>query len=201
MEKNKIIAVFGGSFNPPLISHFSLAEQILKTYKEIEKIIFVPVSKKYNKKGLIDDKFRFDMLKIGCKGYNKMEVSNIELNRPNQAFTIDTLDEIKRQNINKDIYFIIGTDNLKELKNWHRAEDLVNKYKFFVLERNQDVFENIIQNDEFLKKHSLAFVNLKNIKRIYLSSSMVRKMIKEGQNIKSFIPLEIVEYINENNLY
>ena len=49
----KQIAVFGGCFNPPLNSHFSLAEQILNEHEEVEKILFVPVSNKYNKKGLI----------------------------------------------------------------------------------------------------------------------------------------------------
>ena len=51
----KAIALFCGSFNPPLFSHFALAEQILNKYNKIEKIIFVPVSHKYNKKGLISD--------------------------------------------------------------------------------------------------------------------------------------------------
>ena len=48
----KVLAVFGGSFNPPLNSHFSLAEQIVQEYSNIEKVIFVPVSQKYPKEGL-----------------------------------------------------------------------------------------------------------------------------------------------------
>ena len=51
MENDKIIVVFGGSFNPPLNSHFSLAEQIVSEYENVEKIIFVPVNQKYQKKG------------------------------------------------------------------------------------------------------------------------------------------------------
>ena len=43
------IAVFGGAFNPPTVAHIDLAKQILKEMKEIEKVIFVPVSTKYNK--------------------------------------------------------------------------------------------------------------------------------------------------------
>ena len=43
------IAVFGGSFNPPTVAHINLAKQVLEEMNEIEKVIFVPVSTKYNK--------------------------------------------------------------------------------------------------------------------------------------------------------
>jgi len=49
MEEKKILAIFGGSFNPPLNSHFSLAQQIVNEYENIEKVIFVPVNSKYEK--------------------------------------------------------------------------------------------------------------------------------------------------------
>ena len=47
MSNKKKIVIFGGSFNPPLNSHFSLAEQIINEYKDIEKVVFVPVNSKY----------------------------------------------------------------------------------------------------------------------------------------------------------
>lgn len=48
--QNKAIAIFGGSFNPPLNSHLELAKQIIENCDYIEKVIFVPVSTKYNRK-------------------------------------------------------------------------------------------------------------------------------------------------------
>ena len=66
MKDDKVIVVFGGSFNPPLNSHFSLAEQIISEYKNVEKVIFVPVSEKYEKEGLLNNKYRYEMLKCVC---------------------------------------------------------------------------------------------------------------------------------------
>ena len=55
MQK-KGIAIFGGSFNPPLNSHLELAKQIIINLDYVEKVIFVPVSTKYNRKNnLVDD--------------------------------------------------------------------------------------------------------------------------------------------------
>lgn len=48
--KKKSIVIYGGSFNPPLNSHFSIAQQVLNEYEEVDKIVFIPVNKKYSKK-------------------------------------------------------------------------------------------------------------------------------------------------------
>ena len=94
--EEKCIIVFGGSFNPPTNAHINLANQILKEYN-IEKIIFVPVSTKYNKKGLAQDEIRFNLLKKVCSKYQNMEVSSIELDSERQLFTIETLRKIRRK--------------------------------------------------------------------------------------------------------
>lgn len=81
MQDDSVIVVFVGSFNPPLNSHFSLAEQIISEYKNVEKVIFVPVSEKYEKAGLLNDKYRYEMLKCVCDKNEKFEVSDIELRK------------------------------------------------------------------------------------------------------------------------
>ena len=67
--QRKTIAIFGGSFNPPINSHIILAKQVLK---KVEKIIFVPISTKYKKEGLEKDEHRYNMLKIICDKEKKM---------------------------------------------------------------------------------------------------------------------------------
>ena len=79
MQKKESIAIFGGSFNPPLKSHLMLAEEVLKSNLKINKIIFVPVSTKYNKQNLVEDIHRYNMLKLMSKSEPKLEVSKIEL--------------------------------------------------------------------------------------------------------------------------
>ncbi len=199
--ENKVIVVFGGSFNPPLNSHFSLAEQIVSEYKEVEKIIFVPVNQKYQKKGLLDNKYRYEMLKCVCDKNEKFEVSDIELKNERQLYTIETLEKIQTAYPNKTIWFTTGSDNLKELRTWNKADELTNKFKILVLERDEDCLENIIENDEFLKKHENSFVKVKNNIKSGLSSSFVREKIKQGKSIRYFIPDEVYNYIKENNLF
>ena len=197
----KKIVVFGGSFNPPLISHFSLAEGLLNEREDVEKIIFMPVSKAYSKAELIENEHRFNMLNLVCEKNPKFEVSNIELNYEVQLYTIETLYLIKQKYPDYEICFTIGTDNVKELETWKNAEDLLDKYKVFVFERGEDKLEDIIDNNNFLKKHEKSIVKLGNIVKTNLSSTYVRNLIKNKKSIKYLTEEEIINYIKRENLY
>ena len=193
MNKNSI-AIFGGSFNPPTIAHINLAKQILDKMKNIEKIIFVPVSTKYNKQGLAPDEDRLELLKTICQDHPNMEVSSLELNSPRQLYTIETLKIMQKQNPDKTIYFIVGTDNLKELETWHAANEILQQFKIIVLERDNDIMEKIISNSLFLKQYRESFIKL-NFNKIKLSSSYIRQKVQMGEEIK-----ELVDRFNHDNI-
>lgn len=201
MENKKILAIFGGSFNPPLNSHFSLAEQMLNEYENIEKVIFVPVSSKYNKKGLLENHHRYNMLKIVCDKNDDFEVSDIELKQENQLHTLETLELLQKEYPDYELCFTIGTDNFRDIPNWGSPEELLSKFKILVIERDEDNMDEIMENDEFLKNHKDSFIKVKENIRSNISSTCVREKIKRGKSIRYLTPDEVYYYINENNLY
>lgn len=196
MER-KIIAVFGGSFNPPANSHINLAKQILENDKNIEKVIFVPVNEKYNKDGLASNEDRLFMLQEICKNNENIEVSDIEVSSQRQLYTIETLTLIQEQYKENEIYFVLGTDNLKELETWYKTKELLEKFKILVLERGSDKVEDIIENSDFLKRHKTAIIKSPNIEKIDLSSTEVREKVKAGEDIKELVPKEILDKVLE----
>lgn len=197
----KQIVVFGGCFNPPLNSHFSSAEQLIGEYSEIKKIIFVPVNSKYQKIDLIDNEHRYQMLKLVCDKNEHFEVSRIEMDYARQLYTIETLTKLQKQYEEYEICFTMGSDNLKELETWHQAEELVGKFKVYVLERDEDDIEEIIESSELLKNNRQAFIKVTNKIKSNLSSSFARKKIRSGKSIKYIAPDEVVSYIEKNKLY
>lgn len=200
MEK-KILAIFGGSFNPPLNSHFSLAEQILNEYEHIEKVIFVPVSSKYNKNGLLENQHRYNMLKVVCDKNEKFEVSDIELKQKSQLHTLETLELLQKEYPDYELFFTLGTDNLKDIPNWGTPEILLSKFKILVIERDEDNMDEIIESDNFLKTYKDSFIKVKENIRSNISSTFVREKLKRGKSIRYLTPDEVFLYIKENNLY
>lgn len=190
MEKSGI-AVFGGSFNPPTIAHISLAKQVLAKMDNLEKVILVPVSTRYNKNGLASDEIRFNMLEQICAKEPGLEVSRLELDSDKQLYTIETLRKIKQQNPNKQIYFVLGTDNLKELETWHKVYELLSGFNFIVLKRDEDIVSDIIDKSTILKKYESSFFELNGIDTVDLSSSYVRKRIQDGETIVGLVPSKI----------
>ena len=198
MDK-KIIGVFCGSFNPPLFSHLSFAENLIN--EGLEKVIFVPVSSRYNKKGLIEDIHRLNMLKLICDKNDKFEVSDIELKSDEWMRTVDTLNALKKLYTEYEIRLIIGTDNLKELNWWYEIENLLQNFKVIVLARDEDNIDEIITEDELLSKYKNSFIKTKLAIRTNLSSTYVRDLIKEKKEIRYLLPDEVIDYIYKNNLY
>ena len=200
-ETKKQLLVFGGCFNPPLNSHFSLAEQILNEYEEIEKILFVPVNSKYQKPGLVSNEHRYNMLKLVCDKNERFEVSKIEIDKGRQLFTVETLRELKEIYSEYEIAFTTGSDNLAELDTWETADELVKEFRIYVIERGDADIDAIIESNEFLKNNKESFIKVKKNIKTNLSSTYVRGKIKEGKSIKYLAPEEVIEYIKQNNLY
>ena len=201
MLEKRTIAIFGGSFNPPLNSHFSIAEQRIEEYENIEKIVFVPVSKIYKKSNLIGNEHRYNMLKLVCDKNSKFSVSDVELKGDVQLHTIETLELLKKDYSNYELCFIIGTDNLKDLPNWNTPDLLLEKYNFLVVERDNDNIDEIISNSNLLSKYKKSIIKVKNNIRSNLSSTFVREKLINGKSIRYYTPDEVYYYIKDNNLY
>ena len=201
MKEKKLIAVFGGSFNPPLNSHFSIAEQIINEYENIEKVIFVPVNSKYQKPGLLENEHRYNMLKLVCDKNSNFLVSDIEIKNDRQLYTIEPLEFLQKEYPDNIICFIIGTDNLKIFSKWWSAKELVSKFKILVVERDEDNMEEIIKKDEFLLENKNSFIKLKENIKSNISSSFVRDKLKRNKSIRYLTPDEVYYYIKENDLY
>lgn len=200
-ENKKQIIVFGGCFNPPLNSHFSLAEQMIAEYSEIEKIIFVPVNSQYEKIDLIENEHRYQMLKAVCDKNEKFEVSRIEIDSERQLYTVETLHKLQEEYTDYEVAFLTGSDNLKTLDTWKKVDELTRDFKMYILERDNDCMEEIIENNELLKKHRQAFIKAKDTIKNNLSSTFVREKIKAGKSIRYLTPDEVISYIKEHQLY
>ena len=83
---------------------------------------------------------------------NRFLLSNIDMEGNKSLNTIEILKKVQKQFPDKQISFIIGSDNLKELDTWKQTEELISNYKILVMERNNDKLEEIINQNRTIKK-------------------------------------------------
>ncbi len=189
------IGIFGGSFNPPHKMHKDIACNLIK-YGYLDRIIYVPTGNKYNKKELISADKRYNMLKLMVQDNLNLDVSDYEI-KNSLTYTYQTLDYFKNKFKCDDIYFICGSDNLKELNTWKRYDYILDNYRLLVINRNNDNIYELINN--YNKENiAVADIPLSNI-----SSSFIRNEIRCGNlnSIESILSKEVLKYIEENKLY
>jgi len=197
----KKIGIFGGVFNPPHNSHINVAKEILKKDSTYEKIIFMPVGNNYKKPEIINAEDRYNMLKLACENQEKLEISRLEIDQKEQFYAYQTLDELKKQYPNHELVFIIGTDSLKTLDTWKNLDYLLTTYSFLVYPRGNDNFSEILNNNKPLTPY-INHINYLNTKHISdLSSTKIRNMLKDNQNIDNLIPNNVFNYIKNKKLY
>lgn len=186
------IGIFGGSFNPPHKMHKNIAIFLLQN-NYIDKVIYVPTGNKYNKKDLIEAKYRLKMLEIMTRNDNRMNTSNYEI-KNTLTYTYQTLDYFKSIYPNDEIYFICGSDNLKEITTWKNYKYILNNYKLLVIKRNNDNLDEIIKN---LDNKGIVIIKINSEDT---SSSTIRKDLKSGKD-NSNIDEDILKYIKKEKLY
>lgn len=198
----KKYAFFGGSFNPPTIAHKTCAEKILQELK-LDKLFFVPVGDGYKKDGLINEKYRYEMLELICKENQKLDVCDIELSTSINYKAIDVFRLIKNKYKDDEIYFIMGADNFENILSWKDCKELISNYRFILLNRNKINLEKLICQNEILNKYRNNFYCINNMKEIEISSTFIRNKIKidEIELIKDMLDANVLQYIEKNELY
>ena len=204
-EKMKRMGFFGGSFNPPTYAHINIAKASIEKLG-LDKFFFVPVGNLYNKPDLIDEVYRYDMLKIACKNENNIFVEDIELKKSRNLSALEVFEMIenkyKRDN-DIAIFFVMGADNFIKLPNWKNAKELITKYQYIIFERNNSNLRSQIEENELLNKNKFNFHILKLEDYSQISSGNIRTLIKNNdyEKCREFTKPEIIEYIKMNKLY
>ena len=189
------IGIFGGSFNPPHKIHQKIANYLVKN-NYLDKVIFVPTGSNYEKPYLASEQDRYNMLKLMIGNVSYLDISTYEFGK--LTHTYQTLDHFKKHYKDDEIYFICGSDNLKEIKTWKRYQYILSNYKLLVIRRNGESITDILSE---LKSYQNNIIVIDDIKSS-LSSTSIRKRFKDDKKLvkDENIDSKVFEYI-KNNLY
>lgn len=184
------IGFWGGCFNPPSCAHIDLAKELLDNLK-LDKIFFVPVGNYYEKECLEDSKHRYNMLKIATNYIDNIEVEDIEIKQNKKLYAKDAFKMLKDKYFEDDIYFIMGSDNFINMHKWKEYENIINAYKYIVIQRPN--FNINIKKDNI--------INYKPEQTKDISSTAIRKLLEKNGDLNNYIDKEIYKYIMQNKLY
>lgn len=194
--KNKIL-IFGGTFNPIHNGHLILAENSINE-EGFDKVVFIPTMNPYYKDTL-DFDTRLKMLKMAIRDNDKFAYSSIEKKYNLEGKLYLILEKISKLS-DDDVTILIGSDSLMNLDWWYKVDEILKKYKIIVLKRDDEDEAIEMKINEYKEKYG-AHIKVLNNKRVEISSSVIREMIKEGKSIKYLVRDDVEKFIKDENLY
>lgn len=192
----KKAGLFLGSFNPIHNGHLALAEYI-KKHCNLDEIWFVvsPNNPLKDSRILLDEQLRLNMTREVLKEYDSFKVTDIEFLLPKPSYTINTLHALSEKYKDYSFTLIIGSDNMNIFDKWYKWEEIYNNYPVVVYPRGEDDLCRLSEKYPEMKV-------LNNAPHYDISSTMIRKLYKEGGNFSLFVPKYVNKVlITQNNLW
>jgi len=186
------IGILGGTFDPVHNGHIYLAEKSCAKLR-LDKIIFIPTYLPPHKKGVKVTlaKHRYNMLKLAISENKKFNISDMEIKRRGRSYSVETLRRLRKKYGHKaELFFIAGSDSLKELNKWKNLDEILNLCRFVIVKRPGFKVKTTPKDFILLK------INAKNI-----SATDIRSKIWANKSLDHLIPLAVETYIYKNSLY
>ena len=189
----KKIGIYSGSFNPIHHGHVILANYLVE-FSDLDELWFVvtPQNPLKKKDDLLDDDERLKMVQLALGNDPRFHVSDIEMHLPTPSYTINTLTSLSEQNPDAEFVFICGMDSLQNFKNWREYQRILDNYELLVFPREG------YDGGELINYPSVTVLKTPIIE---ISSTFIRQCIKEGRDVRHFMPEKAFVYMKENHFY
>jgi len=132
------------------------------------------------------------MVELAIRGHPSFQLCRVELDRPPPSYTIDTVRQLQSELRDPEIvwYFLVGSDTALELPAWREFGRLSKLVEFVAIPRPGHPAGSLPDGVREIP-----------VKTLEISSSEIRRWIREGRSIHSVVPEAVGRYIEEHRLY
>jgi nicotinate-nucleotide adenylyltransferase len=214
------VGVFGGTFNPIHYGHLRAAEEVREKLG-FDRILFVPSgSPPLKAADKADALYRFEMARLALADSEYFQLSDVEYRLSGKSYTVKTIESLKNADPCAEFAFILGIDAFLDIPNWWRPEELIALTDFVVISRPGFVFADLsgspymkidrrVLNRIDNKKTETHRAKLKSgrtatllrLTPINISSTAVRRLVRQSRSIKYLLPADVRSYIITKKLY
>ena len=194
------VGILGGAFNPPHIGHLVCAQEAL-IQLELDTVVWVPVGEAPHRELQEDPgpEARLEMVELAIADDERFTTSRIEIDREGPSYTLDTLNQLHGQAPKDELFLILGGDQAAALASWHEPEKVLEGATLAVFERMSWGRNAIVI--KIGRMPGAERVRYLDMPLMQVSSSAIRRRVREGVPIRYLVPDKVVEYIATHELY
>ena len=189
------VGVMGGTFDPIHNGHLVAASEVAARFG-LDEVIFVPTGRPWQKTGknVSDAEHRYLMTVIATASNPRFTVSRVDVDRPGNTYTIDTLRDLSEKlGEGTEMFFITGADALAQILSWKEVDELFQLAHFVGVSRpGHELSSEGLPQDG---------VSLLQIPALAISSTDCRDRVRDDFPVWYLVPDGVVQYIAKHNLY
>jgi nicotinate-nucleotide adenylyltransferase len=194
------IGVLGGTFDPVHNGHLYIANA-LRAALDLGRVVWVPAGRPPHKTGQIvsSDRDRLAMLDLTLAGSTVDQIDTIDIERSGPSYTADTLEILAETFAPARLFFLMGEDSLRDLPTWHDPERLLRTAELAVAARPGVAADlaSVARQIPTVRGR----VHLVPTEEIAISSSEIRRRVRNDLSIRGLVPAAVEAYIREHGLY
>ena len=191
-----LTGLLGGTFNPPHNGHVALARGALDHFA-LERLVVTVTGQTPHKDVELDAETRLRLASAAFGDLERTEVSRIDIDRPQPAYSLDTVRWARRRW--GDIVFLVGADRFADFLTWRSPNEVLQHARLGVATRPgvaetdlQSVLQAVEQPEQ---------VEFFEVEAVPVSSSDIRARVARGEPIDELVPPAVARLVAELGLY
>ena len=179
-NSQKLIAIFGGSFNPIHCGHIALAQAVLRQCQLDEVWLMVSPQNplKRNDSDLLDDSLRFEMAQKALEGVEGVKACDYEFHLPKPSYTWNTLQHLSADYPDREFVLLIGGDNWAHFQRWRHWKDILWHHRVIAYPRDQ-------------------YLGTIDVPLLDVSSTEIRERVRQGHSVDGLVPEIIIPLVEK----
>ena len=168
---------------------------------ELDRVVFMPVGVAPHREIELDPgaEARLEMAELAVASDERFEVSRMEVEKESPAYTSETLAALREETPDDELFLILGGDQAAALGSWHEPERVLELATVVVFDRASWGRNAIgIKIGRLAGARSVRYLDMPLIQ---VSSSAIRRRVREGRPIRYLVADSVADYISSNNLY
>ncbi len=185
LPNGAVVGVFGGSFNPPHISHVLAAAAVVSLHA-LDALLVIPTFMHPFAKSLAPYAARLAMCRLAMGELPRVRISRIEEELGGESRTLRTVETLKARNPGWTLRLVMGADLVVEAPKWHGFD------------RIKELAEPLV-----LGRVGITYPGAPQPILPSASSTEVRDFLRDQDfaHACGLVPRLVLDYIKEHHLY
>ena len=196
------LGIMGGTFDPIHYGHLVAAEMARCKFN-LSKVLFIPSGTPPHKhrRDISAAGLRYEMTERAIQDNPAFDISGLELERKGPSYTVDTLRVVRRTWPEHDLYFITGTDALREIFSWREAEEILMMTEFIGAARPGFDASDFLLQVQQEHPETQGRIHHLEVPALAISSTDIRARVEHGEPIRYLLPEPVRHFIQQHGLY